>query len=278
MEILRCPVCHNTLIRESNTFKCSLNHSYDIASKGYVNLLLANQHHTEISGDSKEMIEARVGFLNTNKYHILRKTILETINKYYQGETLSFLDIACGEGYYTNYLHSELTKIYETYTYGVDISKAGIIECAKKKKEQQLTNIDYVVGNLSNLPFIDNSFDVMLNCFAPMDEKEFNRVLKDNGIYIRVLPDVDHLLGIKKVLYKEVKLNVMKEQTINGFKLIDEIHIKDNITLDNNKMINDLFMMTPYYYKSPKETSIKLQAMDKLETIISFVLLVYKKD
>ena len=110
-----------------------------------------------------------------------------------------------------------------------------------------------------------------------MDEKEFNRVLKDNGYFIRVLPDTDHLLGIKEVLYEKVILNLMKEKDINGFKLVDEIHIKDEITLKSKEEIYDLFTMTPYYYKTSKESISKLLKLDSLKTEVSFVLLVYKK-
>jgi 23S rRNA (guanine745-N1)-methyltransferase len=118
----------------------------------------------------------------------------------------------------------------------------------------------------------------MLNCFALLDEKEFNRVLKEDGYFIRVLPDTDHLLGIKEVLYDNVILNVMKEKNIDGFTLVDEIHIKDEITLKNKDEIHNLFTMTPYYYKSSKNSLDKLHSLNALKTIVSFVLLVYKKE
>ena len=44
MEKLKCPVCQNNLVKINNTYKCEKNHSYDISSKGYTNMLLANHH------------------------------------------------------------------------------------------------------------------------------------------------------------------------------------------------------------------------------------------
>ena len=70
----------------------------------------------------------------------------------------------------------------------------------------------------------------------------------------------------------------MKEKTINGFTLVDEIHIKDDIILKSKEEIYDLFTMTPYYYKSSKESINKLLSLNSLKTRISFVLLVYKKE
>ena len=277
MQILKCPVCQNKLIKENNTYRCEKNHSYDISSKGYTNMLLANQRHSINPGDSKEMILSRVRFLELDYYSILRKTILETINKYSSWEEFSFCDLACGEGYYTNFIHKKLNEQYKVNSVGIDISKYAIIEACKKQRAEKLENIEYCIGNLMNLPFMDESFDFMLNCFALLDEKEFNRVLKENGYFIRVLPDADHLLGIKQVLYKNVILNVMKEKNINGFELVDEIHIKDDITLKTSQEIYDLFTMTPYYYKTSKESIEKLLSLNSLNTRISFVLLVYKK-
>ena len=69
----------------------------------------------------------------------------------------------------------------------------------------------------------------------------------------------------------------MKEKNINGFELVDEIHIKDDITLKTSQEIHDLFTMTPYYYKTSKESIEKLLSLSSLTTRISFVLLVYKK-
>lgn len=277
MEKLKCPVCQNNLVKFNSTYKCEKNHSYDISSKGYTNMLLANHKHSINPGDSKEMILSRVRFLELDYYHILRKTILETIKKYANWDSFSFCDLACGEGYYTNFIHEKLNETYKVDSVGIDISKYAIIEACKKQRALKLNDIEYVIGNLMNLPFLDESFDFMLNCFALLDEKEFNRVLKKNGYFIRVLPDADHLLGIKQVLYKNVILNVMKEKNINGFELVDEIHIKDDITLKTSQEIHDLFTMTPYYYKTSKESIEKLLSLPSLTTRISFVLLVYKK-
>ena len=278
MEYLKCPVCQNKLIKYDNCYRCEKNHNYDISSKGYANMLLANQRHSENPGDSKEMILSRVKFLECNYYHFLRQTILETILKYASWDEITFCDLACGEGYYTNYIHTKLNESKNVTTVGVDISKYAIIEGCKKKKAEKLENIDYFIGNLMNLPFNNESFSFMLNCFALLDEKEFNRVLKEDGYFIRVLPDTDHLLGIKEVLYDNVILNVMKEKNIDGFTLVDEIHIKDEITLNNKDEIHNLFTMTPYYYKSSKNSLDKLHSLNTLKTIVSFVLLVYKKE
>ena len=277
MSLFKCPVCQKELIKKDHCYQCENKHNYDLAAKGYVNLLLANQKHSVDPGDCKEMIEARVLFLKLNYYGFLRQCILENILKYAPSETFNFCDLACGEGYYTNYLHQEVNKIKNMNTIGIDISKYAILEACKKKREMNLDQIEFCIGNLMNLPFLNDSFSIMLNCFALFDEKEFYRVLKDQGFYIRVLPDAYHLYDLKKKLYKNVILNVMKEKTINGFHLIDEIHIEKDITLKTKDEIYNLFTMTPYYYKTSQEDKKKLLEMDCLTTKAAFVLLIYQK-
>ena len=271
--MLKCPVCNNLLIEKEKQYICLNNHSFDKNKKGYTNLLLSNQLHSFDPGDNKEMINARVNFLKTDKYHILRETILKLINKYITSPTFTFLDIACGEGYYTNYL---ISKFPNAKGLGIDLSKYALIFANKNKKELELTNINYYLASLTKLPFLNNSIDLALNCFAPLDEIEFNRVLKENGIFIRVLPSTYHLWELKEVLYQEVKENQTKSSELNNFKLLEEIEINDVIYL-NNEEINNLFMMTPYYYKSPIESSNKLKSLNELKTKISFKIYIYQK-
>lgn len=275
--ILFCPHCKNELNQIDNTFKCVNNHSYDISKKGFVNLLLANQHHSDNSGDEKGMILSRVRFLNTGKYDLLRDLITETIKSNLNSSKDNVVcDLGCGEGYYTTYFHNKLKDEFNLSTYGVDLSKQAINECTIRQRQMKLEDIKFIIGNLNYLPIQNESVDLIVNSFAKIDENEFLRILRKNGIFLRILPGTKHLLGLKEVLYENVRLNEDKETYIEGFELIDIKESEGNILL-NNQEINDLFTMTPYYYKSPKDTSEALMKKEELNTIISFKILVYRK-
>lgn len=275
--ILYCPHCKNELNQIDKTFKCVNNHSYDISKKGFVNLLLANQHHSDNSGDEKGMILSRVRFLNTGKYDLLRDLITETIKSNLDSSKDNVVcDLGCGEGYYTTYFHNKLKDEFNLSTYGVDLSKQAINECTIRQRQMKLENIKFIIGNLNYLPIQNESVDLIVNSFAKIDENEFLRILRKNGIFLRILPGTKHLLGLKEVLYENVRLNEDKETYIEGFELIDIKESEGNILL-NNQEINDLFTMTPYYYKSPKDTSESLMKKEELNTIISFKILVYRK-
>ena len=66
-----CPICRNKLKSVSNMLKCKNNHSYDISSDGYINLLPPHKNGY-IPGDNKEMVRARRNFLNGDYYLPLR--------------------------------------------------------------------------------------------------------------------------------------------------------------------------------------------------------------
>lgn len=275
--ILYCPHCKNELVIVNNTYKCIKNHSYDIAKKGFVNLLLANQHHSDNSGDEKNMILSRVRFLNTGKYDLLRDLITNTIKENLNIENENVIcDLGCGEGYYTTYFHNALKEEFNLSTYGIDLSKQAINECAIRQRAMKLDNIKFIIGNLNYLPIQNESVDLIVNSFAKIDTSEFLRVLRRDGLFLRILPGGKHLLGLKEILYENVRLNEDKELSLEGFELIDIKNSEDIISL-NNQEINDLFTMTPYYYKSPRDTSKVLMGKKHLETIVSFKILVYRK-
>lgn len=278
-QILFCPLCKEPLKRVDNAFKCVNRHSYDISRKGFVNLLLPNQHHSDHSGDEKEMILARVRFLNSGKYDVLRNLIKDTLEKFLVMNNSSeavILDAGCGDGYYTTYYHKELSQNYDISTYGVDLSKQAINESSIRCRKEHLDNLLFVIGNMNYLTIEDESVDFIINSFAKIDENEFLRVLKKGKYFFRILPNEEHLLGLKQVLYENVRLNEEKEKHLNGFNLIDEILTSDYISL-NHQEINDLFMMTPYYYKTSIEAKERLMNLNYLETKIGFKILIYQK-
>ena len=56
MDCFICPVCRQTLHRESNSLFCEKRHCYDISRRGYVNLLMSQASSAARHGDGKDMI------------------------------------------------------------------------------------------------------------------------------------------------------------------------------------------------------------------------------
>ncbi len=252
---LLCPLCKNELILENKSYKCLKKHTFDLAKQGYLNLDTKNSS----SGDNKEMISARTDFLEKDYYKPLKEELnilIKSLNK------KSLLDLACGEGYYTGYF--DLPE-----KYGIDISKEAIIQASKKDKTTK-----YIVSSIYNLPFSDRSFDIITTLFAPIAINEIKRVLKDDGYFIFVYPNADHLFELKKAIYDKPYLN--EEIKIAELKLIVKKELKYQFTADNKSLLK-LFKMTPYYYKTSKKDASKLDDISSLTIQASFNIALYQK-
>lgn len=256
-----CPKCSSKLVQVEKRFVCEKNHSYDIARQGYVNLMLNGSSH----GDSKEMVVARNDFLNHGYYSCLKEELCSLIEKY---DPDFLVDLGCGEGYYTSKM-----ALYAQECIGVDLSKDALKIAARNDRKSQ-----YIVASIFHLPIEEKSVHCITNIFAPTPLDEVKRILIDEGIYIRVTPHIKHLYEFKQALYKEAYENEIEVIEDNTMKLIDQIKVEDKIFIDNNKDIQALFMMTPYYWKSSKEVSQKVNEMNTCTTTISFDIQVYKKE
>ena len=73
-----CPLCHQPLSREKNSYICPQRHQFDMAKEGYVNLLPVQHKRSRDPGDSAEMMQARRAFLDAGHYQPLRDAILHT--------------------------------------------------------------------------------------------------------------------------------------------------------------------------------------------------------
>lgn len=277
-DIYQCPVCQLELKEEEKHYLCSKNHSFDKSRKGYVNLLLVNQKGTKEPGDSKEMILSRKEFLNKGYYEPLAKGLSVLITKLIEtnkDKVINVLDAGCGEGYFTCYLKKQLVETNPTKNlnfWGIDISKPAINYAASRDKE-----INFAVASNYNLPILSGSVDYVLWTFAPGDEGEFHRILKDNGKLIMVIPGVRHLLGLKELVYDQARQHEPKEQIPEGFKLLDSNQLNYNIYLENSEDIMNLLAMTPYYWHISSQGRERAEQAQKLQTDVDFLVLVYEK-
>ena len=93
-----CPVCRKPLSRRENAWVCENGHGFDIARKGYVNLLLSSSQGRH--GDDKLMVSARSAFLNRGYYGFLQQQVAETVSALLPPNG-RLIDCGCGEGYYS---------------------------------------------------------------------------------------------------------------------------------------------------------------------------------
>lgn len=261
-----CPNCGKPLCVAEGSYSCPAGHRFDCAKSGYVNLLRPDRKHAKLPGDNKQMVRARREFLERGYYSPLADALAAMMNNALPARA-RILDAGCGEGYYTDRVARTLPK---ASILGVDISKFAVDYAARQNK-----HIGYGVGSIFHLPIGSGSCDGMMTLFAPYCGEEFRRVLKPSGKLFLVIPGARHLLGLKNILYDVPYENEVKDYALEGFALETKETVEAEITLTCSADIQNLFTMTPYYYKTPAEGAARLQALDTLDTPISFEILQY---
>lgn len=272
MTCFACPVCGQALERDGSQYRCQNRHSYDISKYGYVNLLMSNASSAKRHGDDKLMVRARRDFLDKGYYRCLLEALCREAEPHIADGAV-LLDAGCGECWYSSGLKDHLAaKGVETRLLGVDISKDALIIASKRRKDMELA-----VASVFQLPVGDTQVDVALNFFAPCNAQELARVLKPGGLLIRAVPLDRHLYGLKEQLYAEPYLNKPADPELEGLRLIKNLELRENMTITDPQDIQNLFKMTPYYYKTSAADQQRFSQLPRLDTEIEFGLRIYQK-
>ena len=264
MELI-CPLCARILTRRENRYVCPENHSFDIARQGYVHLLPVQNKRSLNPGDTREQVLSRRSFLEAGFYAPISRALME------EAEALAvrgdILDVGCGEGYYSAALAEKLGLPLT----GLDISKEAV-RCAAAKYK----NARWLCASAAHIPVKDGSAALLTSLFAITLPEEFSRVLEDGGYFLQVLAAEDHLLGLKSIIYPELKFR--EKDTVPelpGFTLVKSRSIRFDFTVEGEQVRN-LFSMTPHVFRIGKAGADRLAKTEKLTDTASWVLNVYR--
>lgn len=143
-----------------------------------------------------------------------------------------FLEVGCGMGYFSN----KATQLGARVT-GVDVGANLIKMCRATNKKAK-----FLVASASDLPFKDNTYDVLLSTeviehveMQSLALKEMVRVLKPRGIMVITTPnrifktafDLLSLIGIRPYKGNEkwyFPWVLKKELELNGLKVVKEYY------------------------------------------------------
>ena len=265
-----CPKCKEKLNILDSRCVCANGHSFDRARGGYYNLLLGNTGG--VHGDNKEMVLARRAFLGAGHYEPLARRLADLVLEHTENGG-SLLDAGAGEGYYTDIIERALfDRDGESDVSAFDISKDAVREIGKKNKR-----ISLAVAGSYHMPIADGEFDTLINTFSPLAIEETRRVLKRGGHFIMAIPDEMHLYDLKAVIYDTPYKNVVADTDLEGFELVLDEPLHYSFYLKNLDEIKNLFMMTPYAYRTKPSDKANVEMLEKLECRANFRTLVYKK-
>ncbi len=181
LQALCCPVCGNSLRREGETYSCG-KHPFTVNKKGFLNFLSAPAP----SCYDAELFQARRRVFDAGCYDAVADAIVELLPP--KG-TQKLLDAGCGDGWY---LQRILQSRPDWHGAGVDISRDAIAQAA----DHPCTAL-WCVADLRRLPFADQSFTAVLDVLTPASYSEFQRVLTQDGLLIKVFPGGEYLREIR---------------------------------------------------------------------------------
>ena len=122
----------------------------------------------------------------------------------------------------------------------------------------------------------NGSIGLLCSLFAVTLPEEFHRCLRKNGLFFQVLAAQDHLLGLKRIIYPELKLREKDSvPELSGFALVRSVPIRFDFTVEGEQVLN-LLSMTPHVYRISKAGADALRATERLSDTASCVLNIYR--
>jgi len=213
VDLLRCPVCGESLAEADGSLRCPAGHSFDVARQGYVNLVPGR-------ADSPEMVEAREAFLRAGHFRPLSTALAEEAASIAPaGASIAeagaggagaeaggagaeaggggvVVDLGAGTG---QHLAAVLDALPAARGIAIDASPAALRRAARSHERAAAIGADA----WKPLPLRDGIATILLSVFAPRNAEEIARVLappdagpggpRAGGVLLAVTPTTRHL-------------------------------------------------------------------------------------
>jgi len=231
-----------------------------------VNLLLANQRRSKDPGDDKAMMAARAAFLDAGWYAPVADALADTVLADLAATRI--VDVGCGEGHYLRRLRELSDRPLDLH--GLDISRHAV-EAAAKRDPASL----YAVAGAHRLPLITAAADALISHFAPLETAEAHRALRPSGRLIVGAPGPRHLFGLRTLIYETPTEHPEVAPLTEGFALIAETRVRNDLELRDAQAVAALIGMTPYAWAA--DARERLAGLDRLDTEVDVIIRTYER-
>jgi len=270
---LSCTVrgCGLPLERRETVWQCPAGHSFDIARRGYVNLLQPQDRKAPVAGDSKGAVEARAELVAAGVNRALGEEVRRILEGLHLPDDGVVADLGCGTG-------DVLRRLVATRALtgvGIDLSTAAIEHAAREGSP-----LAWVVANADRrLPLLDHSIDVVLSLHARRHPEECARVLKTSGALIVAVPAPDDLIELRQLvqgvgLERDRAAPLIAEHA-GRFTLRARTEVRDRVRL-GREHVRALLRAT--YRGGRKSDAERVEALDSLEVTLASEVCVFTPD
>jgi 23S rRNA (guanine745-N1)-methyltransferase len=191
---LACSVrdCALPLERRGAAFVCPRGHSYDVARRGYINLLQPQDRRSKEPGDAKDAVAARSRLLAAGVGRALIDDMVRRADALNlpAGETV--VDLGSGSGDAL----AALAAARQVAAIGIDLSVAAADHAAKR-----FAGLTWVVANADRrLPLVDGSVALICSLHARRNPDDCARALRPGGHLIVAVPAGDDLVELREAV------------------------------------------------------------------------------
>ena len=200
--LLQCPLCHEHLHAITCSLRCARGHDFAISSKGFLNLI---PQQGPLKGYDEAFFTSRQRIMEAKVYRILNEALIQTLENLDLPDDPIIIDAGCGEGSYLKAISSRFCGT----CIGIDIVKDAI-RCAARGGGAER----WLVADLANMPIRNHSVDVVLNVFTPANYTEFQRILKHDGMLVKVIPGPDHMHELRDLACDRLAHSAMQDHGV----------------------------------------------------------------
>ncbi|KXT83172.1 Ribosomal RNA large subunit methyltransferase A [Streptococcus sp. DD11] len=138
--------------------------------------------------------------------------------------------------------------------------------------------VNWFVGDLARLPIQEQAVDVVLDIFSPANYQEFQRVLKKEGLVIKVVPKDSHLQEIREKAVEQLGRKTYSNQQViqhfqEHFDILSQQEVEHCQPLQPQERAA-LIQMTPLLFHVHQEL---IDWEDLKQVTISAIILVGKR-
>lgn len=248
---------------------CVNGHRFDLSKKGTLFLI---KHGVKSDYDHQSLWQARRHVIQSGLFDGILEQIIQRLPQH----NLTYVDVGCGEG-------TPLAKIrearadFDDQAVGFDISKDAI-----NLATQQEFNSFFCIADLAALPFANQQVDVLIDILSPSSYREFERVLKSDGILFKVIPNENYLIELRHRLYRpdDPKYSYQNDDVLTRIKSLypqtEVVPVKYQFPLDAS-LAEDLLKMTPLQWGTTANLTDALAEPLNQVTVDMSLLIVRKK-
>ena len=220
---------------------CESGHRFDANRRGFLNALDVTKG---ITGDPRELLEARARFLGSGHYLRIADAVAASLPS---TAPISILDSGSGTGYYLRHALSRSP-----------VSSDGLAADASVAAVTMSVTATGSAGLVADVwrpsPVRDSRADAILCIFAPRNPPEFARILRADGRLIVVTPTQAHLQELRRagllMGIQDDKLERLDAALDPFFDLFDRHTVSYGIDLDQTAA-RDLTTMGPSGHHEP---------------------------